>query len=281
MPLEGGRPPPSGSPSPLPARGPPAPPPPPRSGGGGPEGVARGFSPGRPARGSGRLGGWGHPRRGGDGRASAPREREAQWVGRSRLRVRELIPPAALARGASSGLSLSPTGCGGGVPRRSVGRSVCSRAVPFWGVSCLLLPPRSVRGAGVQRGGLSGTRKKGVSWCGARKGTAAPEGVGRDCRSDLGVQVCVCGTERAQRRAGPALAGGLVEARGVRGAHGVCLRKGGGAKGQIEKWGKEALPSLSLSPVCLQRPPLPAVRPAPRPGSDLLACCRRFDPRWV
>ena len=35
-----------------------------------------------------------------DGRASGPREREAQWVGRSRLRVRELIPPAALARGA-------------------------------------------------------------------------------------------------------------------------------------------------------------------------------------
>lgn len=51
MPLEGGRPPPSGSPSPLPARGPPASPPPPRSGGGGPEGVARGFFSGKGPRG--------------------------------------------------------------------------------------------------------------------------------------------------------------------------------------------------------------------------------------
>lgn len=113
MPLEGGRPPPSGSPSPLPARGPPASPPPPRSGGGGPEGVARGFfwkmaregwagRVGRRARGGvGRGGVWGVGCGGVcDGRASGPREREAQWVGRSRLRVRELIPPAALARGA-------------------------------------------------------------------------------------------------------------------------------------------------------------------------------------
>ena len=44
----------------------------------------------------------GRSRRGGDGRASGPWEREAQWVGRSRLRVRELIPPAALSRGALS-----------------------------------------------------------------------------------------------------------------------------------------------------------------------------------
>ena len=53
VPLGGGAdPPPPGSPSPLPARGPPASPPPPRSGGGGPEGVARGFS------GKNREGGW-------------------------------------------------------------------------------------------------------------------------------------------------------------------------------------------------------------------------------
>ena len=65
MPLEGGRPPPSGSPSPLPARGPPAPPPPPRSGGGGPEGVARGFSPGRAREGFRAAGRLGAPQKGG------------------------------------------------------------------------------------------------------------------------------------------------------------------------------------------------------------------------
>ena len=62
---------------------------------------------------------------------------------------------------------------------------------------CSLRDP--LRGAGVQTGvgSLALEEEEGVSWCGAREGIAAPEGVGRDCRSDLGVQVCVrvCGTE--------------------------------------------------------------------------------------
>lgn len=70
MPLRGGRPPPPGSPSPLPARGPPASPPPPRSGGGGPEGVARGFS-GKTARVAGGLAGWLAAARQGGGYATA------------------------------------------------------------------------------------------------------------------------------------------------------------------------------------------------------------------
>lgn len=143
-------------------------------------------------------------------------------------------------------------------PLWGVGRSVGFRPGGFFSggcpVCCCCSLRDPLRGAGVQTGvgSLALEEEEGVSWCGAREGITAPEGVGRDCRSDLGVQVCVrvCGAERAQRRGWPALAGGLVEARGV--LCGVCLRKrGGGAKGQIGKWGKEALPSLSLSGLSL------------------------------
>ena len=143
---------------------------------------------------------------------------------------------------------------------RSVGRSVCSRAVPFWGVPCLLLPPRSVRGAGVQRGGLSGHRKKGVSWCGARKGTAAPEGVGRDCRSDLGVCRCVCVCVR--QRAGAAKGWAGAGRRAGRGpGRAGCARgvpsEGGRCEGADRKVGKRGL-TLSLSLSGLSSAPSPA-----------------------
>ena len=101
-----------------------------------------------------RAGGLAAARQGG-GYATAgvrPREREAQWVGRSRLRVRELIPPAALFRGPLSVLSLRlspPWGV-----RPSVRLSVCpSLERLLLGEAPLpLLSPRSVRGCGGSTG---------------------------------------------------------------------------------------------------------------------------------
>ena len=249
VPLGGGRPPPPGSPSPLPARGPPASPPPPRSGGGGPEGVARGFS-GKTARVAGGLAGWlagGGTPGGGVRDATAgvrPREREAQWVGRSRLRVRELIPPAALFRGPLSVLSLrlSPPGVS---VRPSVRLSVCPslERLLLGGAPLPLLSPRSVRGCGGSTGWVLWQQKKGVSWCGSKK-AAAPEGVGRDCRSDLGAGVA--GWSRSGRSEGLAGAG----RRAGRGPGAGCAwgvpSEGGVRRGGSKSRGKRPRP-LSLS----------------------------------
>ena len=257
VPLGGGRPPPPGSPSPLPARGPPASPPPPRSGGGGPEGVARGFS-GKTARVAGGLAGWlagGGTPGGGVRDATAgvrPREREAQWVGRSRLRVRELIPPAALFRGPLSVLSLrlSPPGVS---VRPSVRLSVRRSSGCFWGVPrcrCSLRDP--LGGAGAQRGGFSGNRKR------ASAGAALKKLQHRRAWGatvvQTWVQVWLGGAGAGAARGWPALAGGLVEAR-VRGARGVCLRKGG-CEGADRKVGERGLAlSLSLSGLSLALSP--------------------------
>lgn len=105
------------------------------------------------ARVAGGLAGWRRARQGGYAtrrQASGPREREAQWVGRSRLRVRELIPPAALFRGPLSVLSLRLL-----PPGVSVRPSVClsvARAVASGGALLPLLSPRSVRGCGGSTG---------------------------------------------------------------------------------------------------------------------------------
>lgn len=166
---------------------------------------------------------------------------------------------------------------------RSVGRFALERFLSGGcPVCCSLRDPLGVRGFnGV--GSLAIEKGRQLVWC--SKGHCSTGGRGaRLSFRPGGVQVCVCVRETESGRSeglGRRWQAGWSRpgACGVR--TGCAFGRGGGAKGQIEKWGKEALPSLSLSPVCLQHPLLPAARPAPRPGSDLLACCRRFDPRWV
>ena len=240
----GGPTPPSGKPLPPPCQGPPrlAPSAPVRwrgSGGGG-----TGFF-WKNREGGWRAGRRRHARGGTRRQASGPREREAQWVGRSRLRVRELIPPAALFRGPLSVLSLRLLPPGVSV-RPSVRLSVCpSLERLLLGEAPLpLLSPRSVRGCGGSTGWVLWQQKKGVSWCGSKK-AAAPEGVGRDCRSDLGAAGAV-GWSRSGRSEGLAGAG----RRAGRGPGAGCAwgvpSEGGVRRGGSKSRGKRPRP-LSLS----------------------------------
>ena len=247
MPLRGGRPPPPGSPSPLPARGPPASPPPPRSGGGGPEGVARGFS-GKTARVAGGLAGWlaggGTPGRGvRDGRRPAPGEggtvgRQVSTSGARAYTARCPLPGSVECPVLAS---LPPWGV-----RPSVRPSVCPslERLLLGGAPLPLLSPRSVRGCGGSTGWVLWQQKKGVSWCGSKK-AAAPEGVGRDCRSDLGAAGAV-GWSRSGRSEGLAGAG----RRAGRGPGAGCAwgvpSEGGVRRGGSKSRGKRPRP-LSLS----------------------------------
>ena len=74
-----------------------------------------------------------------------------------------------------------------------------------------MLSPRSVRGCGGSTGWVLWQQKKGVSWCGSKK-AAAPEGVGRDCRSDLGAGVV--GWSRSGRSEGLLAGAGRRAGRG-------------------------------------------------------------------
>ena len=248
----GGPTPPSGKPLPPPCQGPPrlAPSAPVRwrgSGGGGTGFFWKNREGGWRAGG---LAGGGTP--GGRGtrrQASGPREREAQWVGRSRLRVRELIPPAALFRGPLSVLSLRLLPPGVSV-RPSVCLSVRRSSGCFWGrprCRCSLRDP--LGGAGAQRGGFSGYRRRAPAGAALKK-LQHRRAWGATVVQTWVQQVWLGGAGAGAARGWPALAGGLVEAR-VRGARGVCLRKGG-CEGADRKVGERGLAlSLSLSGLSL------------------------------
>lgn len=246
MPLRGGRPPPPGSPSPLPARGPPASPPPPRSGGGGPEGVARGFS-GKNREGGWRAGGLAAGTPGGvrDATAGVRPPGEGGTVGRqvSTSGARAYTARCPLPGSVECPVlaSLPPWGV-----RPSVRPSVCPslERLLLGGAPLPLLSPRSVRGCGGSTGWVLWQQKKGVSWCGSKK-AAAPEGVGRDCRSDLGA-AGVVGWSRSGRSEGLAGAG----RRAGRGPGAGCAwgvpSEGGVQKEKSKSRGKRPRP-LSLS----------------------------------
>ena len=245
MPLGGGRPPPPGSPSPLPARGPPASPPPPRSGGGGPEGVARGFS-GKNREGGWRAGGLAAGTPGGvrDATAGVRPPGEGGTVGRqvSTSGARAYTARCPLPGSVECPVlaSLPPWGV-----RPSVRPSVCPslERLLLGGAPLPLLSPRSVRGCGGSTGWVLWQQKKGVSWCGSKK-AAAPEGVGRDCRSDLGAGVV--GWSRSGRSEGLAGAGRRAgRGPGVGCAWGVPS-EGGVQKEKSKSRGKRPRP-LSLS----------------------------------
>lgn len=215
--------------------------------------MARGFS-GKNREGGWRAGGLAGGGTPGGGyatrrQASGPREREAQWVGRSRLRVRELIPPAALFRGPLSVLSLRSPPPGVSV-RPSVCLSVRRSSGCFWGrprCRCSLRDP--LGGAGAQRGGFSGYRRRAPAGAALKK-LQHRRAWGATVVQTWVQQVWLGGAGAGAARGWPALAGGLVEAR-VRGARGVCLRKGG-CEGADRKVGERGLAlSLSLSGLSL------------------------------
>ena len=137
--------------------------------------------------------------------------------------------------------------------RPSVRLSVRRSSGCFWGVPrcrCSLRDP--LGGAGAQRGGFSGNRKR------ASAGAALKKLQHRRAWGatvvQTWVQVWLGGAGAGAARGWPALAGGLVEAR-VRGARGVCLRKGG-CEGADRKVGERGLAlSLSLSGLSLALSP--------------------------
>ena len=251
MPLGGGRPPPPGSPSPLPARGPPASPPPPRSGGGGPEGVARGFS-GKNREGGWRAGGLAAGTPGGvrDATAGVRPPGEGGTVGRqvSTSGARAYTARCPLPGSVECPVLASPPPWG---VRPSVRLSVCPslERLLLGGPCCRCSLRDPLGGAGAQRGGFSGYRRRAPAGAALKKlqhrrawGATVVQ---------TWVQVWLGGAGAgAARGCWPALAGGLVEAR-VRGARGVCLRKGG-CEGADRKVGERGLAlSLSLSGLSL------------------------------
>ena len=142
----------------------------------------------------------------------------------------------------------SPLGC------PSVRPSVCPslERLLLGGPCCRCSLRDPLGGAGAQRGGFSGTRR--ASAGAALKKLQHRRAWGATVVQTWVQQVRLGGAGAGAARGWPALAGGLVEAR-VRGARGVCLRKGG-CEGADRKVGERGLAlSLSLSGLSLALSP--------------------------
>ena len=128
--------------------------------------------------------------------------------------------------------------------RPSVRLSVCPslERLLLGGPCCRCSLRDPLGGAGAQRGGFSGTRR--ASAGAALKKLQHRRAWGATVVQTWVQQVWLGGAGAGAARGWPALAGGLVEAR-VRGARGVCLRKGG-CEGADRKVGERGL-ALSLS----------------------------------
>ena len=129
--------------------------------------------------------------------------------------------------------------------RPSVRLSVCPslERLLLGGPCCRCSLRDPLGGAGAQRGGFSGYRRRAPAGAALKK-LQHRRAWGATVVQTWVQQVWLGGAGAGAARGWPALAGGLVEAR-VRGARGVCLRKGG-CEGADRKVGERGL-ALSLS----------------------------------